>query len=114
MELIGFVGNTPELRYGAAHVPIVRFSLATHRWHDGGEGLVESTDWHQLLAFEHAAEACRRLRRGELVHVTGRLHTRSWVDRRHLRHSATEIIVDQVRVPRPTARQQGLPLAVPA
>ncbi len=97
VELIGFVGNTPEVRSSASGAPIVRFSLATRHWHDAGEGLVRTTDWHQVVAFENASEACRRLRSGELVHVSGRLHTRTWIDRSHARHTRTEIIADTVR-----------------
>ncbi len=114
VELVGYVGNTPELRSSAANTPIVRFSLATRHWHDDGNGPVETTDWHQIVAFAQSAEACRRLRCGELIQLNGRLHTRSWVDRRQVRHLRTEIIVDQIRAPRPSAHQSWLPFERPA
>ena len=111
VELTGYLGADPELRYSVERMPIARASLATHAWHEEHEQLVRTTDWHRLVAFGTAAETMQRLRRGELVQVSGRLHTHSWVDAARMRHTRTEIIADQIFVVRARHRQAGLPLS---
>jgi single-strand DNA-binding protein len=109
-ELIGFVGRAPEIRFTVQQEPVARFSLATRHWKDEGTSSVEITDWHHLVAFGKPAEACKRLRPGDLVHVRGRLRTHSWSDDSRTRHVRTEIVVDEIHPARNRARQARLPL----
>jgi single-strand DNA-binding protein len=114
VELVGYVGTLPERRFLADETLCVRLSVATHYQLADHPGEQQLTEWHQVITFGSVAKQCRQLLPGTLVRVSGHLHTRSWVDRRHVRHASTEIIADQVVVAHPRPWQHTLPLGVPA
>jgi single-strand DNA-binding protein len=59
----------------------------------------QSTEWHRVVLIGALAEQVRgRLRKGDAVHVEGRLQTRSWRDRAGVMRYMTEIIVEVVQV----------------
>ena len=97
VAITGYVGREPQLRYTAEGAIIASLSLATHRWHGEDGVLVRTTDWHRIVAFDEVAEIARRLRSGELVLASGRLHTRTWRDRLGTHHQTTEIIATDLR-----------------
>lgn len=105
VELVGYVGREPEIRYTAEGEMVGSMSLATHRWHPENDVMVRTTDWHRIVAYQDIAETCRRLRPGELVRVVGRLHTRSWTDRSGARQQRTEIVADRILRVRPRPSQ---------
>jgi single-strand DNA-binding protein len=52
IELIGYMGAMPELRFTATGAPVTNFSIATNRiWkgHDGEQR--KETDWHRVTAW---------------------------------------------------------------
>jgi single-stranded DNA-binding protein len=58
-----------------------------------------ATDWHTVVAWGALAEQAKDLREGELVHIEGRLQTRSWEDRAQaeIKHYRTEIVASAIR-----------------
>jgi single-strand DNA-binding protein len=79
---------------------ITAFRVATERQWNGADGTpFTATDWHTVVAWEGLAEQCKDLREDDVVHVEGRLQTRSWEDREHaeIKHYRTEIIASVIR-----------------
>jgi single-strand DNA-binding protein len=80
VEVIGWMGQDPEMRYTPQGTPVVSISVATKRpSHANGE---IKTDWIAIEAWEKLAEQINNnLRKGSRVRVAGHLVTSSWEDR---------------------------------
>lgn len=95
--LIGNVGRDPSIRYVDTR-PVASFTLATtergYRTASGTE-IPPRTEWHNIVMWDRAAEFAEKyIRKGTRLFVEGRLRTRTWEDRTALKHTITEILVD--------------------
>ncbi len=96
--LIGRVGRDPEMRYTPSGRPVTSFSVGTSRtWStQDGEKHME-TEWFNVVAWSNLAEICKQfLSKDRLVYSEGRLQTRHWDDQDGNRHSATEIVANEM------------------
>lgn len=97
--LIGHLGADPELGYTASGRAKASFRIATserftHR--ETGER-TERTEWHRIVVWGGAAEACAEyLAKGRAVFVEGRLTTRQWETKDGEPRWTTEIVADRV------------------
>ena len=84
MELVGWIGAEPRLRFIPSGTAVCDFRVATNRpagRNEAGERIVEA-EWTTVEAWEKLAEQCDRfLHKGSLVRVVGSLHLESWEDR---------------------------------
>ena len=80
IELIGWIGQDPEMRFTAQGTAVTTMTVATKRTsHANGE---IKTDWITVEAWEKLAEQINtHLRKGSRVRVVGHLVTSSWEDR---------------------------------
>lgn len=84
LQLIGHLGQDPEVRYTQAGTAVTNFSVATtEKWKDKNTGeLQERTEWHRCEVWGKSAEkAGEWLSKGNLVYVEGKLQTDKWQDR---------------------------------
>jgi single-strand DNA-binding protein len=94
VELIGRLGQDPNMRLTSAGQTITRLSLATDRPSRPGE---TATDWHQIVCWDQVAEfAGQHLTRGRLVFVAGRISYRTWEGRDGQRRRAAEIVATEI------------------
>ena len=57
IELIGYMGAMPEMRYTPNGAPVTNFSMATNRIWKGQDGeSYKQTDWHRITAWGRLAE----------------------------------------------------------
>ena len=71
VQIIGYVGREPELRYTTAGKAFCNFSVASSR--NVGQGQKETT-WFKVTTFDKTAEYCNEhLHKSMKVHVIGRL-----------------------------------------
>lgn len=96
--LIGRLGRDPEMRYTPSGRPVTTFSLATSRSWNTSEGERRTeTEWFTVVAWGSLAEICKQyLIKGQQVYVEGRLQTRHWEDGEGNKHSATEIVANEM------------------
>jgi single-strand DNA-binding protein len=74
---------------------IVSFPLATSEFITKGGARTEQTEWHNIVMWRSLAEAAHKvLKKGKLIYIEGKLHTRSFDDKAGVKKYATEIIVD--------------------
>jgi len=94
-ELIGRLGQDPEMRYTPEGQAVSKFSLATDR--PAKPGTQSEPDWHSVVCWRKLAEfAGQHLSKGRLVFVAGRLTYRSWEGKDGQRHRATEIVASEL------------------
>jgi len=94
-ELIGRLGQDPEMRYTPEGQAVSKFSLATDR--PAKPGTQSEPDWHSVVCWQKLAEfAGQHLTKGRLVFVAGRLTYRSWEGKDGQRHRATEIVASEL------------------
>jgi single-strand DNA-binding protein len=96
--LLGSVGKDPEIRATAGGTPVANFSLATSDRTKKGDEWVDSTEWHNLVAFARTAEVIRDyVKKGSQLFIEGKIQTRSWDDKTSgEKKYRTEILVNEL------------------
>ncbi|KKK87192.1 hypothetical protein LCGC14_2755680 [marine sediment metagenome] len=98
VELIGNLGNDPEMRYTTGGTPTTYFPVATNYVHTTQEGeRKQETEWFYVVTWNKLAEQCNQfLAKGSLVFVEGRQRTRTWEDTEGHPHQRTGLIATRV------------------
>ena len=96
--IIGRVGRDPEMRYTPSGRPVTTFSVGTSRsWNTSDGEKRTETEWFNVVAWSNLAEICKQhLSKDRLVYIEGRLQTRHWEDQDGVKHSATEIVANEM------------------
>ena len=97
VQLIGHLGQDPEVKYTEQGTARTTFSVATsYRWKDADGQLHEVTEWSRCVAWGMLAEVCAQsVAKGSRVYVAGRLHTLRWQDAETgERRARVEIVLD--------------------
>ena len=91
--LIGNLGQDPELRYTGSGTAVCNMRLATTETYKDRDGnQVETTEWHNVVAWSRLAEICGEyLKKGRQVYIEGQLQTRQWEDNDGNTRYTTEI-----------------------
>ena len=86
----GNLGADPVRRETSNGVAVANFSVAVH------DGDNDDPIWYRVVAWRDNAEwAAKRLRTGNLVEITGRPRTRSYIDRNGNEREVSEIVVSR-------------------
>lgn len=101
VELIGFVGKAPEVRYTGGGDAVASLSIGTSEsWTDKNtQEKKERTEWHRCVAFDKFAENVvgKLPKKGSYVRIEGQLRTRKWRDEKAgVDRYTTEIIIDDL------------------
>ena len=98
VQLIGFLGAAPESTQFESGKQRVLFNLATsERYRDAEGEVVETTDWHRVVAWGPLAGYLEKnLRKGSKVLVQGKIRQRSYQDKEGNTRYVTEIIAKDV------------------
>lgn len=109
VQLIGYLGANPEIRYTQEREAIANIRVATtETWkkQDGSKG--EKTEWHTVVMFGKLGEiAGQYLKKGSLVYIEGKLQTRSWEKDGETRY-ATEVRADTMKMlPSGNGKKEG-------
>lgn len=93
VNLIGNLGNDPDIRTMPNGNKVANISLATTYSYKEGDDWVDKTEWHKVVLFNYRADVAESfLKKGSKVYIEGRLHTRSWEDKEGVKKYSTEII----------------------
>ena len=106
VQLIGRLGQDPEVQYNDRGTARATFSVATNRtWTDADGQVQTETEWSRCAEWSQVAEiAAQYLQKGSHVYVAGRLHTARWEDvQTGEARASVEIVVDDlILLDRPT------------
>ncbi len=98
VQLIGNLGNKPDVRSTEAGKKWAKFSLATHETYRSAQGeKVKDTQWHNLVAWGKPAELAEKyLDKGSEIAVEGKLVSRSYTDKGGIKRYITEVQVNEI------------------
>lgn len=111
VNLIGRLGQKPELATTQGGVTLAKFSLATtESWTDRNSGQrQERTEWHRLVLFGRLAEiAVQYLEKGDLAYFSGKLQTQEW-EKDGIKRYTTEVVVSDMKMLGQSQRQGQQP-----
>jgi len=96
--IIGHLGRDPEMRYTPSGKAVTSFAVETRRdWTTPDGQRHEEAEWFNVVAWGSLAEICKQhLSKDRLVYIEGRLQTRRWEDQEGNKHSATEIVANEM------------------
>jgi single-strand DNA-binding protein len=98
VQLIGNLGNAPEVKTTESGKKLARFSVATNESYRNANGeKVTETTWHNLVAWGKVAEIAEKyLTKGKEVAVEGKLINRSYTDKDGNKKYITEVEVNEI------------------
>jgi single-strand DNA-binding protein len=93
VQLIGNLGNDPEIIALESGKKLAKFSIATNESYKNAQGeVVKNTEWHNVIAWGKTAEIIEKyLAKGSEVAVEGKLTSRSYEDKEGVKRYVTEI-----------------------
>lgn len=100
VELIGRLGQDPEVRTTTNGTKVASLSVATsERWRDKTTGEQrEATEWHRVVLWDKLAELAEQyLFKGSEVLLVGKLQTRKWQDQSGQDRFTTEVVLQGQR-----------------
>lgn len=98
VQLIGHVGQEPEVKNLEGGKKLANISLATNEvyYKENGDK-VEQTDWHRVTAWGKTAEIIEKyVTKGKELAITGKLSTRSYDDKNGEKRYITEIVATEI------------------
>ena len=98
VQLIGNLGNAPEVKTLESGKKMARFNVATNEVYRNAKGeKVTETQWHNLVAWGKVAEIVEKyLTKGKEVAIEGKLINRSYNDKDGNKKYITEIQVNEL------------------
>ena len=98
VQLIGNLGNAPEVRNTETGKKLVRFSVATNEQYKNAKGeRVTETQWHNLIAWGKVADIAEKfLAKGTEIAIEGKLVNRNYMDKEGNKKYITEIQVTEL------------------
>ncbi len=98
VQLIGNLGNNPEIITLDSGKKLAKFSLATNESYKNAQGeKVTETQWHNLVAWNNTAEIIEKyLEKGREIAIEGKLTSRSYETKEGEKRYVTEIIVNEL------------------
>jgi single-strand DNA-binding protein len=102
VSLIGNVGADPEIRASGGGNRVATFSLATSRsWNDAAGVKQEKTEWHRCVVWntktsQLAEVVDKYVKRGDRLHLEGRIEYKQWTDKENQTRYSTEINVREL------------------
>jgi len=97
VQLIGNIGQTPELKNLESGKSVLNFSLATNESYKDEKGeKITNTSWHNIVAWGKTAELLSELtKKGSSIAVEGKITYRSWENKEGQKIRETEIVIEE-------------------
>ncbi len=98
VQLIGHVGNDPEIKNLDGGKKVANFTIATNDSYKNDKGeKVEQTEWHKVVAWGKTAEIIEKyVTKGKEIAIDGKLTHRSYDDKNGEKRYITEVVANDV------------------
>ncbi len=111
VQLIGNLGNTPEIKDLESGSKLAKFTMATNEVYKNQKGeKVTETQWHNIIAWGRTAELIEQLLdKGKQVMIEGKLTSRSYDDKDGNKRYITEVVANEFLLMTPKKEGGDLP-----
>lgn len=98
VQLIGNVGNEPEVKTFGEGKKVANITLATNDYYINDKGeRVEQTEWHRVTAWGKVAEIIEKyVSKGKEIAIEGKLTHRSYDDKEGNKRYITEVVANDI------------------
>jgi len=98
VQLIGNLGNDPEIITLESGKKFAKFSLATNENYKDANGEKQTkTDWHNIVAWNKTADIIEKyVTKGKEIAIDGKLTNRSYETKEGEKRYITEVVVNEV------------------
>jgi single-strand DNA-binding protein len=98
VQLIGHVGNDPEINTFESGKKRARVSIATNETYRNAQGeKITHTDWHQVIFWGKTVDIIEKyVGKGKELAISGKLTYRDYEDKEGVKRYVTEIIGDEL------------------
>jgi single-strand DNA-binding protein len=98
VQLIGNLGNDPEIINLESGKTLAKFSIATNESYKNAQGeKITDTQWHNIVAWGKTAEIVEKyVTKGKEVVIEGKLTSRSWEDKDGIKRYITEVVCSEL------------------
>jgi len=98
VQLIGNLGNDPEIITLESGKKLAKFSLATNESYKDASGEKQTkTDWHNLVAWGKTADIIEKyITKGKEIAIEGKLSTRSYETKEGEKRYITEVVCNEL------------------
>ncbi len=98
VQLIGNVGNAPEIKNLENGKKVVTFSMATNDFYKNSNGeKVQNTQWHTIIAWDKTAEIIEQhVDKGKEIAIEGKLSSSSYETSEGEKRYVTEVVANEI------------------
>ncbi len=98
VQLIGYVGQDPEIKNFEGGKKLANFTLATNESYKNEKGeKIDQTEWHKIIAWGNLATIIEKyVLKGKEVLIEGKLTYRSFETKNGEKRYLTEIVVNDL------------------
>ena len=98
VQLIGHVGNDPEIKNLEGGKKVANLTIATNDSYKNEKGeKVEQTEWHKVVAWGKIAEIIEKyVTKGKEIAIEGKLTHRSYEDKTGEKRYITEVVANDI------------------
>ena len=98
VQLIGNLGNDPEIITMESGKKLAKFSVATNEIFKNSKGERETkTEWHRVVCFGKTAEIVEEyITKGKEVAIEGKLSHNTWEDKDGNKRYNTEVVCNEL------------------
>ncbi len=98
VQLIGNLGNDPEIINLESGKKLAKFTIATNDAYKNASGeLIKDTQWHNVIAWGKTADIIEKyVIKGKEVAVEGKLQNKSYEDKEGVKRYVTEIVCNEL------------------
>jgi len=100
VQLIGNLGNAPEIKILDGGKKLARISLATNETYKNAKGeKITETQWHNVIAWDKTAEIMEKyFTKGLEVLIEGKLVNHNYTDKEGIKRYATEVQANELLI----------------
>ncbi|MEN9335178.1 MAG: single-stranded DNA-binding protein [Bacteroidota bacterium] len=97
VQLIGHVGQDPEIRSFEGGKKVANLNIATHDSYYKDDEKVEQTEWHRVVAWGRLANLIEKyVTKGKEIAISGKITYRNYEDKEGVKRYITEVVADDI------------------
>ena len=100
VQLIGHLGQDPEIKVVADDKKVAHLNVATNETYRNAKGeKVTETQWHSVIAWAKLADIAEKfLVKGSEIVIEGKLVNRNYTDKQGIKRYVTEIQANEIGI----------------